>query len=46
MSVHGLRKARALAARLLGEALAAVAPLGPPAFALGGLARLIVERRA
>ncbi len=46
VSVHGLPEARALAARLLGEALAAVAPLGPPAFALGGLARLIVERRA
>jgi geranylgeranyl diphosphate synthase type II len=46
VSVHGLEEARALAAGLLGEALEAVALLGPRAEALRGLARLIVERRA
>jgi geranylgeranyl diphosphate synthase type II len=46
VSVHGLEGARRLAASLLEEALAALAPLGPRAAALQGLARLIVERRA
>jgi geranylgeranyl diphosphate synthase type II len=42
--VHGLEQARATAGRLLGEALGAVAPLGPRGWLLEGLARLIVER--
>jgi geranylgeranyl diphosphate synthase type II len=46
VSVHGLEGARRMAAKLLDEALAALAPLGPRADALAGLARLIVERRA
>jgi geranylgeranyl diphosphate synthase, type II len=46
VSVHGLERARVLAGDLLREALEAVAPLGPPAELLRGLARLIVERRA
>jgi len=46
VSVHGLEGARRMAASLLDEALAALAPLGKQAEALAGLARLIVERRA
>ena len=46
VSVHGLDGARAMAGSLLNEALHALAPFGPRAEALAGLARLIVERRA
>jgi len=46
VSLHGLDGARRMAQSLLSEALAALAPLGPRADALAGLARLIVERRA
>jgi geranylgeranyl diphosphate synthase type II len=46
VSVHGLETARAMANDLLAEALDAVAPLGPRASLLAGLARLIVARRA
>jgi geranylgeranyl diphosphate synthase type II len=46
VSVHGLTGARQMAASLLDEALAVLAPLGTRADALAGLARLIVERRA
>jgi geranylgeranyl pyrophosphate synthase len=46
VSVHGLDRARAIAAELLQEALAAVAPLGERGQLLAGLARLIVERRS
>jgi geranylgeranyl diphosphate synthase type II len=44
VSVHGLEQARATAARLLGEALAAIRSLGQRGWLLEGLARLIVER--
>jgi geranylgeranyl diphosphate synthase type II len=46
VSVHGLERARAMASRLLEDALAAVAPLGERAASLAYLARRIVERRA
>jgi geranylgeranyl diphosphate synthase type II len=46
VSVHGLEPARALARELLGEALAALQPLGERGATLAYLARLIVERRA
>jgi geranylgeranyl pyrophosphate synthase len=46
VSVHGVEGARALASELLEQALASLAPLGPRGVLLGGLARLIVERRA
>jgi geranylgeranyl diphosphate synthase type II len=44
--VHGLARAREVAAGLLGEALQAVAPLGERGERLQGLARLIVERQS
>ena len=46
VSVHGIAKARAMAAELLQQALDAVAPLGERASLLGGIAHLIVERKA
>jgi geranylgeranyl diphosphate synthase type II len=46
VSLHGLDGARRMAASLLEEALAALAPVGPRGETLAGLARLIVERRA
>jgi geranylgeranyl diphosphate synthase, type II len=46
VSVHGLAGAQALAARLLEEAEAAIAPLGSRGQELLGIARLIVERRS
>ena len=46
VSLHGLERARGMARELLAQALDAVAPLGPRAALLGGIARLIVERRA
>jgi farnesyl diphosphate synthase len=44
VSIHGLARARAMAAELRTEALDAVAPLGPRGELLAGLARLIVDR--
>ncbi len=46
VSVHGLEASRAMARRLLDDALAAVAPLGARGRLLAGLAGAIVERRA
>jgi len=46
VSVHGLEESRRMARGLLGEAVAALAPLGARARLLEGLARMIVERRA
>ena len=46
VSVHGLEKARAIAAGLLAGALAAVAPLGERGRILAALAEMIVRRRA
>ena len=46
MSVHGLEKARALAATLRQEALDAVGPLGPRGELLAAIARLIVDRHS
>jgi geranylgeranyl diphosphate synthase type II len=46
VSVHGLSGARAMAARLLDEAEAAIAPFGARGEELRGIARLIVERRS
>jgi geranylgeranyl diphosphate synthase type II len=46
VSVHGLERARGMAAALLGQALEALAPLQARGDLLAGLARLIVERRA
>ena len=46
MSVHGLERARAMAAALREEALAAVAPLGASGALLAAIARLIVDRRS
>jgi geranylgeranyl diphosphate synthase type II len=45
-AIHGLEASQARAARLVGEALQALAPLGPPAEPLRALARFIVERKA
>jgi geranylgeranyl pyrophosphate synthase len=46
VKIHGLEASRALAARLLADALAALAPLGTRRALLAELARGIVERRA
>ena len=46
VSVHGLEKARALAAALRQEALEAIAPLGPRGELLAAIARLIVDRHS
>ncbi len=45
VSLLGITRAKALAAELRDEALAALAPLGDRAERLGGLTRYIVERR-
>lgn len=45
VSLLGLAEARTLAGRLLDEALAALAPLGPKTRRLEGLARFIVSRK-
>jgi geranylgeranyl diphosphate synthase type II len=44
VSLHGLDRARAMAAALRQEALDALAPLGPRGELLGAIARLIVDR--
>lgn len=44
--IHGLDEARRIAARLLEDALEALAPLGGRAAALRELARLMIERRS
>ena len=46
VGVHGLDRARALAAELRAQALEAIAPFGPRGSRLGELARLIVDRRS
>ncbi|HXK11679.1 MAG TPA: farnesyl diphosphate synthase [Vicinamibacteria bacterium] len=46
VSVHGLEKARAMAASLRDEALAAVAPFGPRGDLLAAIARLVVDRHS
>jgi len=46
VSVHGLERARSLAAGLRQEALEATAPLGPRGELLAAIARLIVDRRS
>jgi geranylgeranyl diphosphate synthase, type II len=46
VSIHGLDRARSLAASLREEALAAVAPLGSRGDLLAAIARLIVDRRS
>ena len=46
VKIHGLDASKALASRLLAEALAALEPLGVRRALLAELARAIVERRA
>ena len=46
VSVHGLERARVMAAELREQALAAVAPLGASGALLAAIARLIVDRRS
>ena len=46
VSLHGLDRARAMAAALRQEALEALAPLGPRGGLLGAIARLIVDRHS
>ena len=46
VSVHGLERARGMAASLAQEALAALEPLGPRAALLAALAREIVDRHS
>ena len=46
VSVHGLERARELAATLRREALDALEPLGPRGIRLGEIARLIVDRHS
>jgi geranylgeranyl pyrophosphate synthase len=46
VSVHGMDRARAMAAELRAEALAALAPFGARGALLAELARLIVDRRS
>jgi geranylgeranyl diphosphate synthase type II len=46
VSIHGLEQAREMAGTLRGEALEALAPLGPRAERLGEIARLIVDRHS
>ncbi|HTK93535.1 MAG TPA: farnesyl diphosphate synthase [Verrucomicrobiae bacterium] len=45
-AIHGIEASQAQAGRLVGEALHALAPLGPPAEPLRALARFILERKA
>jgi geranylgeranyl diphosphate synthase type II len=46
VSVHGLERARALAASLREEALVSVEPLGPRGELLAAIARLVVDRHS
>jgi geranylgeranyl diphosphate synthase type II len=46
VSIHGLEKARAMAASLREEALSAVSPLGPRGELLAAIARLVVDRHS
>jgi geranylgeranyl diphosphate synthase type II len=46
VSVHGLDRARAMAAELRQEALDAIAPLGGRGAVLGAIARLVVDRHS
>jgi geranylgeranyl diphosphate synthase type II len=46
VSIHGLVRARAMAAELRQQALDAVAPLGPRGALLAAIARLIVDRHS
>jgi len=46
VSVHGIDRARAMAAELRQQALDAIAPLGPRGALLGAIARLIVDRHS
>jgi geranylgeranyl diphosphate synthase type II len=46
VSVHGLERARGMAAALRQEALDAIAPLGPRGELLGAIARLVVDRHS
>ena len=46
VSVHGLDRARAMAAELRQQALDAIAPLGSRGALLGAVARLIVDRHS
>jgi geranylgeranyl diphosphate synthase type II len=46
VSVHGLARARGMAAALRQEALDAIAPLGPRGELLGAIARLVVDRHS
>ncbi len=46
VSVHGLERARELAASCAREALDAIAPLGPRADLLAAIARRIVDRHS
>ena len=46
VSLHGLERARGMAADLLRQALDAVVPFGERGALLAGIARLIVERKA
>jgi len=45
-AIHGIEASEAQAGRLVGEALHALAPLGPPAEPLRALARFILEQKA
>ena len=45
-AIHGLEASQAQAGRLVGDALNALSPFGPPAEPLRALARFIVERKA
>jgi geranylgeranyl diphosphate synthase type II len=46
VSIHGLERAREMAATLRGEALDALEPLGPRAERLAEIARLVVDRHS
>ena len=46
VSIHGLERAREMAATLGGEALEALEPLGPRAERLAEIARIIVDRHS
>jgi geranylgeranyl diphosphate synthase type II len=46
VTIHGLERARAMAFSLLGEAEAALAPLGPKGALLDAIAKRIVERHS
>ncbi len=46
VSIHGVERARAIAAALRQEALDALSPFGPRGLALGAIARLVVDRHS